>query len=106
MVDRDERAVRRLVDRELGAGPVRLRWDGRDDDGEVVPEGSYTPRIRLPDEQRLIEMPNPIRVDTTPPRVLEATVAPRRFSPDGDRRLEKVTVDLSPERAGARRCST
>ena len=92
MVDRDERAVRRLVDRDYGAGPVRLRWDGRDDAGDVVPEGSYTPRIRLPDEQRLIEMPNPIRVDTTPPRVLEATVTPLRFSPDGDRRLEKVTV--------------
>ena len=27
------------------AGRVELRWDGRDDAGEVLPEGSYKPRI-------------------------------------------------------------
>jgi hypothetical protein len=92
IVDADEQRVRMLVDEVVDAGGVTLRWDGRDDEGRVVAEGVYTPRIRLPDDKRTIAMPNPIRVDTTPPRVLKAEVSPRAFSPDGDRRLERVTV--------------
>jgi len=37
-------------------------------------------------------LPNPIRVDTTPPHVKSVVVAPRLFSPDGDGRSDHFTV--------------
>ena len=74
------------------AGRVVLTWDGRDGAGRVVPEGEYRPRVHLREAQFTIEMPNPIRVDVTPPEVEGATVARRVFSPDGDRRRDRVPV--------------
>lgn len=87
-----EDVVRTLVDREYRAGPVRLSWDGRDQAGRVVPEAVYQPRVRLPDEKRTFALRTPIRVDTTPPRVLRTAVEPRVFSPDGDGRRDRVTA--------------
>jgi hypothetical protein len=48
--------------------------------------------VHLADQRRTIELPNPMRVDTTPPGVLELTARPRVFSPDGDGRRDKVAV--------------
>jgi hypothetical protein len=87
-----EDVVRTLADRRYPAGPVRLRWDGRDEAGRVVPEAAYMPRVRLPDEKRTFSLRTPIRVDTTPPRVLRAPVGPRVFSPDGDGRKDHITA--------------
>jgi hypothetical protein len=42
-------------------------WDGRDDDGAVVPDGSYRLRLSFDSDGRTIELPNEIRVDTEPP---------------------------------------
>jgi hypothetical protein len=71
---------------------VSARWSGRDERGDVVPEGSYKPRVHLARQHRTIELPNPMRVDTTPPEVTALTVKPDRFSPDGDGRRDKVAV--------------
>lgn len=93
VVDAHGRTVSTLVEREQRpAGPVTVRWDGRGDDGSVVPEGTYKPRVHLADQRRTIELPNPMRVDTTPPEVLEVTARPLTFSPDGDGRRDKVAV--------------
>ncbi len=74
------------------AGDVTFEWDGRDAAGEVVPEGEYAPRVHLRDAHQTIVLPNPIRVDVTPPVVEQARVAPRVISPDGDRRADSVGV--------------
>jgi hypothetical protein len=93
MIDRSGEPVRELVSRQAqAAGGVTLVWDGRDDDGVVVPEGPYRPRVRLHDERRTITLPNPIRVDVTPPRFERFSIRPRLFSPDGDGRNDKVTA--------------
>jgi hypothetical protein len=93
VVDADGRTVSSLLDEERSpAGPVTVRWDGRRDDGSVVPEGTYKPRVRLAGQRRTIELPNPMRVDTTPPDVVELAAQPLRFSPDGDGRRDKVAV--------------
>lgn len=90
---RGERAVRALLRSERRPrGRVELAWDGRDDSGRVVAEGVYRPRVRLLGERRTIVLPNDVRVDVTPPRVLAADVEPRVFSPDGDRRRDSVGV--------------
>jgi hypothetical protein len=93
VVDTGGDAVSTLVDEERRpAGPVTVRWDGRGDDGSVVPEGAYKARVHLAGQRRTIELPNPMRVDTAPPDVVELDAQPLRFSPDGDGRRDKVAV--------------
>ncbi len=93
IVDADRDVVRVLVqDRHAPAGEVGARWNGRADDGSVVPEGVYRLRVRLADQRRTIVLPNPLTVDTTPPQVLRFEVRPRGFSPDRDGRNDKVSA--------------
>jgi hypothetical protein len=93
IVDSDDEVVRTLARSERHrAGDVAYTWDGRDDGGAVVPEGSYRPRVHLAEERRTIVIPNPIRVDVTPPEVQVLAVGRRRISPDGDGRSDRVTV--------------
>ena len=69
----DERGdeVRTLVDaRDLeGDRKYRFPWDGRDDDGRPVPDGTYRLQVALRDEGRIRSSVKEVRVDTTPPRV-------------------------------------
>jgi hypothetical protein len=93
IVDDDLELVRRLVTRRrVSAVRFETSWDGRDERGDLVAEGQYRPRLRLEGDRRTIVLPNQIRVDTTPPRVLRADVASVGFSPDGDGRNDKLTV--------------
>jgi len=93
IVDGKGNVVRTLVtDQPEARGTVRLFWDGHDDDGAVVRDGSYRPRVKLALNRRTIVLPNPIRVDTTPPRVELLGISPRLFSPDGDGRADRVVV--------------
>jgi len=93
IVDGGGDVVRTLVtDQPRPRGGVRIVWDGYDDLGRVVPDGSYRPRVKLALNRRTIVLPNPLRVDTTPPRVELRGVRPRVFSPDGDNRADRVVV--------------
>jgi hypothetical protein len=71
-------------------GPVVIRWDGRDDAGRILPEGDYRPRIHVRSEHQTITLPNPIRIDVTPPRLERVSSTKLVFSPDGDRRADRV----------------
>jgi hypothetical protein len=82
--------VRELVREQPERGRVEVTWDGRGDDGEVVGEGAYRPRVRLVDSRRTITLPNPIRVDTTAPVLSLRSLKPRVFSPDGDHRRDRT----------------
>lgn len=93
IVDGDNDVVRTIfTNRAAPVGPLEAEWDGRDDDGRVVPEGSYKPRLHFDEERRTIVLPNPIEVDTTAPRVSVRFLRPSVFSPDGDGRSDKVSV--------------
>lgn len=67
-------------------------WDGRDDSGRVVKNGVYRAELRLVDENRTVEFPDQIRVDSTPPTIEDVKVRHAVFSPDGDGRAERVDV--------------
>jgi hypothetical protein len=83
---RGDEVVRVLVEgRRLRRGRVHYTWNGRDDQGRFVPEGVYRPRIHLDERHRTIVLPNDMRVDTTPPRVLSVT--PARVTVTPGRRL-------------------
>jgi len=93
IVDQQGDVIRTLVtDQPEARGSVTLFWDGRDDLGEVVRDGSYRARVKLALNRRTIVLPNPMGVDTTPPRVEVLGITPRLFSPDGDGRADRVLV--------------
>ena len=93
LLDADGESVRTLVrDRDEPRGRVSYIWDGRDDADSVVGEARYRPRVQIEEHGRTIVLPNPIRVDTTPPRVRFTRVSPRVVSPDGDGRADRVTA--------------
>jgi hypothetical protein len=84
--------VRRLVSERPGNGKVAFLWNGRDDAGRVVPDGTYRARVRLDLIEKTFLLPNLIRVDTKRPTVKAVSVRPRVFSPDGDRRSDRIDV--------------
>ena len=93
MIDAEGHEVRRLVDgRLLAAGRHHFTWNGRDDAGLIVAEGAYRPKVVLESAHRTIVLPNPIRVDTTRPRIALVSLEPRAISPDGDGRSDLVRV--------------
>jgi hypothetical protein len=95
IVDSNDHVVRTLLSRTpQPKGVQQFRWDGRDDSGQVVPAGTYKPRLYLAGGGRTILMPNPIHVDTSAPRVSVLSVKPRVFSPDGDGRSDLVRIGV------------
>jgi FlgD Ig-like domain len=91
--DDREVVVRTLVARRpVSRGRFSVSWDGRDDGGQVLPEGSYKPRVHLVHAHKTIVLPNPIRIDTTPPSVRLVRPIPPVISPDGDHRRDQVRV--------------
>jgi hypothetical protein len=93
VVDAGGDVVRTLFrGRRVPAGNLDADWDGRDNEGRVVPNGDYRPRVRLADAHRTIVFPNEIRVDTVKPRIERFSVSRRVISPDGDGRGEGLSV--------------
>ena len=78
--------------RPAGRGSQSFHWNGRDDQGQVVADGSYRPRVHLAREHRTIGLPNVIRMDATPPLITLVSATPHAFSPDGDFRREYVRI--------------
>jgi len=80
IVDSAGDAVRELIDDDtfLPYREIRAGWDGRDDDGKRVPDGTYRYRITLPDQGRNVVMPESVRLDTTPPAVRVTSIGPVR----------------------------
>ena len=75
VVDSEGSEVRRIVsDRRLaGDAKHRWTWDGRGDDGAVVPDGTYRMRVVRRDESRVIDSVKEIDVDTVPPKAAIAS---------------------------------
>jgi hypothetical protein len=86
----------RIVKHAVGSGVFgpayhQFAWDGRDDSGRIVPDGTYRVQLTLKDENRTIEFPNSITVDSTPPTI-EVDLQHQVFSPDGDGRADRVDI--------------
>ena len=93
VIDSKGDVVRELARRRpQGRAAVSYVWDGRDAGGHVVDEGAYRPRVHLERARRTIVMPNPIRVDVTPPKVVSFTARPLVISPDGDGRSDYARI--------------
>jgi hypothetical protein len=88
-MERDGNRVATLVTgRDFPAGPVELAFTGVTEDGIGLPDGIYTPVVRLARSHRTIRLPNPIVLDTKPP-VIKVPKTPMAIrSPDGDGRKD------------------
>jgi FlgD Ig-like domain len=78
VIDAEGTEVRRLVTTRRLAGDAKHRftWDGRDDNGNVVADGTYRMRVVRRDESRVIDSQKEITVDRVPPRVTLASAEP------------------------------
>src|SRR5215207_8705053 len=84
VVDAEGTEVRRIAsDRRLaGDAKHRWAWDGRADDGAVVPDGTYRMRVVRRDESRVIDSVKEIDVDTVPPPASLASAKPSVIATD------------------------
>jgi hypothetical protein len=96
IVDSDGDSVRMLLDGvRQPTGRLVLKWNGNDDSGAIVPDGTYKVRLSFEGSDRSILVPNPIRVDTEPP-----AAALKRVEPRAVKRKEAVEIVVdSNERA-------
>ena len=93
VVDDQGTVVRRALGTGVfGAAFHQFAWDGRNDSGQIVPDGVYHVQLQLKDEDRTIEFPSTVRVDSTPPTIEKVETGHRLFSPDGDHRADHVNV--------------
>jgi flagellar hook assembly protein FlgD len=78
VIDTEGDEVRELTsNRHVHAGElVRLKWNGRTDDGRRAPDGRYRYRITLRHQGRSVKLATSVRLDTTPPRPRVTSVGP------------------------------
>ncbi len=81
-------------------------WSGKDEDGRELPDGTYTlvaSAKSASGEARPATAE--VHIDTTPPRLESAEVAPSPFSPNGDGQGDSATVRFTPGESGTARVS-
>jgi hypothetical protein len=100
-IRRGSTVVSTLVrDKPYRRGWVNLQWNGSEPSGILVADGVYKPYVHLVHDHRTIGLPNPITVDTAPPRVLAVEAKPLLLSPDGDGRGDVLTVRYRLQKPG------
>lgn len=94
IMDGEGNEVRRIVDnRELaGDEKYRFRWDGRDEDGNPVPDGIYRMRVVRRDEGRIVDSFKRIRLDRQAPRVRLVSAEPGVIAPREPGQSPEVTL--------------
>ena len=83
-----------------------VTWAGKDQQGLDLPDGTYT-LIASAKSARGEARPATAEVDldTTPPRLQSAQVAPSPFSPNGDGHADSAKVRFEPSESGTSRVS-
>ena len=78
VIDSEGNEVRRIVSERRLAGDAkhRFRWDGRDDDGNPVDDGTYRMRVVRREESRVIDSVKKITIDRRPPKVTLLSAEP------------------------------
>jgi hypothetical protein len=94
ITDGEGNEVRRIVHERRLAGDekYRFRWDGKDDEGRVVPDGTYRMRVVRRDESRVINSTKEITVDRKPPRVELTGASPSVVAPGEPGQTPRVRI--------------
>jgi hypothetical protein len=88
----DEVVRQLLIVADKPSGPLHVIWDGRNDNGRLLPNGKYRVRVHLANERLWIPLPNVIQLDTQAPKLSSIGVSPRTISPDGDGNKDAVHI--------------
>lgn len=93
VVDGGGGTVRTLAEeQDVRRGRVTFTWDGRDDAGQLVPDGAYRVLLRLAEADRTVLVPTSVHVDTAAPEGEVVKAAPTTISPNADGRNDSVKV--------------
>jgi hypothetical protein len=94
VVDEEGGEVRRLVESRRLAGDRKHRflWNGRDDEGRAVPDGTYRMRLVRREEGRVINSLKEIEVDRVPPRVDLTSATPGVIAPGEPGQRPRVRI--------------
>ena len=101
VVDSEGAEVRRLVDSRRLPGDEELffAWDGRDDEGRVVPDGVYRLRLEREGQGRSVTSGRRVRVDTKPAQLAIVSARPGWCSPGATpRRSASASAACAPPR--------
>jgi hypothetical protein len=79
------RSVRVLASSRRVRHRVDLYWDGRDDSGALVPDGTYSVHVKLARADRTIDLPKQVVVDTVAPTARLVSYEPQVFSASAKR---------------------
>ena len=76
--------------------PEKIVWDGKNDNGNLVPDGIYTYEVEAWDDNgnRSKTEPRPVVVDATPPKV-DVKPSYTIFSPNGDGQKDTLPLELT-----------
>ena len=94
ITDGEGNEVRRIVNERRLAGDTkhRFRWDGKDDEGRPVPDGTYRMRVVRRDESRVINSTKEITVDREPPGVELRGATPSVIAPGEPGQTPRVQI--------------
>jgi FlgD Ig-like domain len=97
MIDSAGDRVRRLAEGAVvsAQAPLRLRWDGRTDDGARARDGRYSIRVTLQRQGRSVTLGRTTRIDTRPPRPEVTAVTPGPIVAPGAGPLRVEVGDVS-----------
>ncbi|HSJ73527.1 MAG TPA: FlgD immunoglobulin-like domain containing protein [Miltoncostaeaceae bacterium] len=98
-IQRGGETVRRLItSRRARRGWLREDWNGRDDAGRRVPDGTYAIKLRARAGRKQFNTTRTIVVDTVPPRPAEMAVESATLGPPGP---GECRVTFASEDAGS-----
>jgi hypothetical protein len=93
LVNRQGEVVKTFADDLfLSKGTHPFRWDGRGDDGLIVPDGIYRMRVGLREEGRSVTAPRVLHVDTRPPHPRIVAVTPPTLVPGSGTRRDRARI--------------
>ena len=88
----DEVVRQLLIVADKPSGPLHVIWDGRNDNGRLLPNGKYRVQVYLGSERLRTTLPNIIQLDTQAPKLSSIGVSSHTISPDGDGNKDAVHI--------------
>ena len=84
------------------ATAAKAVWDGRDDAGKRLPDGTYTASFAATSANGTARPASvPLRIDTVAPVIGDLTLSPAVISPNGDRLADSLRLTFDVNEAGS-----